>query len=55
MEADLSQYYSLQKKYDERGIGLKTALDLLEKANDRMKDYRKEIQELREELKTHAK
>tara|TARA_R100000231_G_scaffold3046_1_gene5588 strand:+ start:2251 stop:2421 length:171 start_codon:yes stop_codon:yes gene_type:complete len=54
-EADISQYHSLQKKYDERGIGLNTALDLLEKANEKLKDYRKEIHELKEELKSHAK
>lgn len=55
MEAITAQLAVLQRRYEEQGIGLKTALDLLEKANDKMTDYRKTIKDLQDELKNHAK
>lgn len=48
------QYHSLQKKFEEQGISLKTALDLLEKANWKMAEYRKTIHELKQQLKQYA-
>lgn len=54
MEVTSSQYHSLEVKYKEQGLSLRTALDLLEKANDRMAEYRKTIYELKEQLKRHA-
>jgi len=48
------QYHTLERKFEEQRISLTTALDLLEKANWKMAEYRKTIYELKQQLKQYA-